>query len=108
MLTVMFVSALWIWLGCILMCMSLAEEKGRSGFQWAIGGALFGILALIAIAGMPLQAQSDAIHAQRPQPSRAELERTARQKRGDAPIVIMVGLFIALGIASIVYAIAPS
>jgi hypothetical protein len=38
---------------CAGFCVQLADVKGRSQGWWILGGFCFGILALIAIAGMP-------------------------------------------------------
>ena len=43
----------FLWLGSALFCAGLADAKNRSGLLWFVAGFLFGIVALIAIAGMP-------------------------------------------------------
>ena len=43
-----------LWLASAIFCAWLAEVKGRDGFWWILWGLLFGIVALIAIAGAPL------------------------------------------------------
>lgn len=42
-----------LWLASAGFCAWLAEVKGRDGYLWILGGLLFGIVALIAIAGAP-------------------------------------------------------
>ena len=42
-----------LWLASAVFCAWLAEVKGRDGFWWILWGLLFGIVALIAIAGAP-------------------------------------------------------
>ena len=42
-----------LWLASAGFCAWLAEVKGRDGFWWILWGLLFGIVALIAIAGAP-------------------------------------------------------
>lgn len=42
-----------LWLASAIFCAWLAEVKGRDGYLWILGGLLFGIVALIAIAGAP-------------------------------------------------------
>jgi hypothetical protein len=37
------------------LCMLVADEKNRSNFGWLMAGFITGILALIAIAGMPVK-----------------------------------------------------
>lgn len=46
---------LWFMMGIIssFFCLTVAEAKGLSGFLWALGGLFFGVIALIAVAGMP-------------------------------------------------------
>ncbi len=44
---------LLFWFAFMILCAVIAGSKGRSAFGWFILGALFGILALIAIACMP-------------------------------------------------------
>ena len=41
------------WLASAIFCFWLAEVKGRDGVWWLIWGAIFGIAALIALAGAP-------------------------------------------------------
>jgi hypothetical protein len=36
-----------------LFCQSVAIKKGFNGWLWALGGFFFGIMALIAVAGLP-------------------------------------------------------
>ena len=42
-----------LWLASAIFCAWLAEVKGRDGFWCILWGLLFGIVALIAIAGAP-------------------------------------------------------
>ena len=41
------------WIASAFFCASVASEKGYNGTAWAFGGFLFGIIALIAVAGLP-------------------------------------------------------
>ena len=45
---------------CALFCMTVAKQKGYSEAGWFFAGLITGILALIAIAGMPLSASAKA------------------------------------------------
>ena len=36
-----------------LYCLNVAEEKGKNGFLWFMGGFLFSFAALIAVADLP-------------------------------------------------------
>ena len=42
-----------VWLSAGFYCGEVAYQKGYSGAAWAIGGFLFGFIALIAAAGLP-------------------------------------------------------
>ncbi len=42
-----------VWLSAGFYCGQVAHQKGYSGTAWAIGGFLFGFIALIAAAGLP-------------------------------------------------------
>lgn len=42
---------------CGLYCYTVAEAKGHNVAIWFLGGLLFGIIALIAVAGMPLTSE---------------------------------------------------
>lgn len=47
------VALIILWLGSAIFCFWLAEVKGRDGVWWLIWGAIFGLAALIALAGAP-------------------------------------------------------
>jgi hypothetical protein len=89
---------LWIWLSCAIMCGVVAKSKARSGLEWLIMGVLFGVFALIAIAGMPTKREEDQAW---------EPVETARAQRREgnpvplAPMVVtaalVVGLLLFLG-----------
>jgi hypothetical protein len=42
-----------MWLAFAGLCAYIGSEKGRSGGGWFLGGLLFGIFALIAVACVP-------------------------------------------------------
>ena len=48
-----FIFSLIVFLIAGLFCFNVAEEKGYNGFLWFIGGFLFSVIALIAVAGLP-------------------------------------------------------
>ena len=43
----------FLWVGCAIYCSHIAGAKKRSSGLWLLGGLVFGIVALIAIAGIP-------------------------------------------------------
>ena len=47
-----FIALLLIWLACAFYTSATAEDKGHSGMDWAIGGLVFGPVALITAAGL--------------------------------------------------------
>lgn len=47
------------WLACAVFCANLAYAKKRNGFLWFLAGLAFSIIALIAIAGMPVKPSED-------------------------------------------------
>ena len=59
----MFGLSIWVWIFIILLngiifgafCSNLADKKGYSSGSWFAGGFFFGIIALIAIAGLPVK-----------------------------------------------------
>ena len=48
-----FVFALIVFFVAGLFVSNVAQEKGYNGFVWFIGGFLFSVIALIAVAGLP-------------------------------------------------------
>jgi hypothetical protein len=58
-LDVMWFAAAWIWMGCALLSGTVAQSKGRDGPIWIALGAMFGMFALIAIAGMTTVPEED-------------------------------------------------
>lgn len=58
-------SVIW-WIGQSLLCGWLAEEKGRSVGAWIVLGLLFGIFALIALAGSPIIDEYEEEHVENP------------------------------------------
>ena len=44
---------------CGSYCATLAEEKKRSAMLWFLGGFFFGIIALIAVAGIPISFKAE-------------------------------------------------
>jgi hypothetical protein len=38
---------------CVFYCSHLARHKGLSEGKWALGGFFFGVIALLALVGMP-------------------------------------------------------
>jgi len=42
-----------VWIASALFCGLVANEKGYSNVAWFFGGIVFGIIALIAVAGLP-------------------------------------------------------
>ena len=48
-----FIFSLIVFFIAGLFCFNVAEEKGYNGFLWFIGGFLFSVIALIAVAGLP-------------------------------------------------------
>ena len=44
---------LLVWAVCAIVCLVLAEKKGRNGVAWLFLGALFGIFALAVIMALP-------------------------------------------------------
>jgi len=59
-----------VWLftaiACSAFCSSHAAEKNRSTMAWAIGGLLFGFIALISIAGLPARPAKQVAKADLP------------------------------------------
>jgi hypothetical protein len=53
-----FLFILFVWLPCTFYASTVASEKGFSGFRWGLGALLFGPVALIAAAGLPVKHQS--------------------------------------------------
>lgn len=59
----MFGLSIWVWIFIILLngiifgafCSYLADKKGYSSRSWFAGGFFFGIIALIAITGLPVK-----------------------------------------------------
>lgn len=49
----MAVFFIFVWLTVAGFTAMIASSKGRSGFGWFVLGALFGILALLAVGFMP-------------------------------------------------------
>lgn len=49
------IAFLFGWLPSVLYAATVASEKGYSGFRWGAGGFLFGPVALIAAAGLPVK-----------------------------------------------------
>ena len=48
-----FIAYLIIFFVAGLFVSNVAQEKGYNGFVWFIGGFLFSVIALIAVAGLP-------------------------------------------------------
>ena len=42
-----------VWLASGFYCGTVADSKGHNGAAWAFGGFFFGLIALIAVAGLP-------------------------------------------------------
>ena len=69
-------------IGAVFFCGWLAGAKGRNMFAWGLLGAIFGLLALLAIAAMPLE--KDEVAPARPESGRrspAEEERLDYERR---------------------------
>lgn len=43
----------WSGIGCACFCYDIAKQKNQGGIGWFFLGAVFNVIALIAIAGMP-------------------------------------------------------
>jgi len=54
-------SAIVVWqaIGSGVLCAAMACAKGRSALAWAFVGLVFGILAVIALAGMPIREEEE-------------------------------------------------
>jgi len=44
-----------VWIGCAILCGYVAEEKGHGFAEWLLLGVLLGVVALIAVAGLPVR-----------------------------------------------------
>ena len=57
---VVVVAIVGCWLACAFLTGHVAASKGHDGGAWGLGGLLFGFVALIAAAGMPLATSAKA------------------------------------------------
>lgn len=73
------VIAAYVWLACAFLSAAVGQAKGRSGFAWLLGGLLFGLFALIAVAGMPTWREEIELAEWRAE--RREAQRNSRQER---------------------------
>ena len=68
----------YAWLACAFLSAAVGQAKGRDGFVWLLGGLLFGLFALIAVAGMPTRQEEVEVAQWR------ETQRQARRRAREA------------------------
>ena len=80
---------LWIWISSIFLSYIVANEKDRSGSNWAAAAVFMGLLALLAVVGLPraeprynYREEPELPPKLQPQRQRAERGRPPQQGRG--------------------------
>ena len=86
-----FFALLLVWLPCAFYASHVAADKGHNGAAWFFGGFLFGLIALIAAAGLSgqklrhyirLTAESQGVDLSEAKPAGDVAKDILKEKRG--------------------------